>query len=376
MDVLNELWLHGVCGFEPEKVEKIAAVLGERGKHRFSSETRDIRALKEAGMGEDFAKRISDPVFLDEACELKEYCRKNRIRIITWDSAEYPVLLKHIKTPPRILFVKGQELDLNSNLFVSVVGSRISTDQGRNAARNLGYSMAENGIVVASGMAEGIDAEAHKGALQAGGKTVAVLAGSVDTIYPLSNKKLYFEILENGAVISERPPGTMVKPYFYQQRNRIVVGLSRGTVVVEGKIKSGTAISARLALENNRDVFGVPGNPMVWQSELPNSLIADGAMIVDHIEKPAEFYKSTQPDFFADGKLVKTEQNTIMEGLSEEELKIINFINECGGVSDYEAVASACRIAPGVLGARLVGLCIRGILGQESGNRYVLLKKC
>lgn len=371
MEMLYELWLHTICDFEPETVEK-AVVLFENKGRRFSSGMADRRKLTEVGLSPKLADRIGEAEYFKRAQEILDYCNDNDIRIINKDSAEYPQLLKHINSPPRILFAKGRRIDFNNDLCVSVVGSRKATPQGKAVAREIGRSLAAEGIVVVSGMAEGIDAEAHRGAIEAGGKTVAVLAGSVDTIYPQSNQRLYYDILKCGTVISERPPGTVVKPYFYQQRNRIVVGLSQGTVVVEGGLHSGTAITARLAAENNKDVFAVPGNPLVSMAELPNSLICEGAMIVDKIDRPLEYYKETKTEYFKK-TLPRKEEVKRFEGFSEDDRAILDFISGCGGVADAEEMAEELGFAPNVLGTKLTVLCIRGVLRQESGNRYVVI---
>jgi len=373
MEILYELWLHTICDFEPETVEK-AVVLFENTGRRFSSNMADRFKLAKAGVSSKLADRIGEAEYFKQAQEILEYCNNNDIRIIKQDSEEYPAALKHINSPPRILFAKGKRIDLNNNLCVSVVGSRKPTPQGKAVAHGIGKSLAAEGVVVVSGMAEGIDAEAHRGALDAGGKTVAVLAGSVDTIYPKSNQKLYYDILECGMIISERPPGTVVKPYFYQQRNRIVVGLSQGTVVTEGELSSGTAITARIAAENNRDVFAVPGNPLNTMAELPNCLIGEGAIIVDKIERPLEYYKETKAEYFEKSFPSKQEEVKRFEGFSDDDRAILGFIAERGGVADAEEMAEELGFSPSVLGTKLTVLCIRGVLRQESGNRYVVIK--
>ncbi len=370
MEDLYELWLHSICNFEPEKAEKMVSLF-EGGKNTFSSGELDRYKLHKAGLEEEFADKISDSTYFREAKDILNYCNKNGIRIITQDSEEYPEYLKHTNTPPRILFAKGERINLNNRLMVSVVGSRTPTDRGREVARRIGRSLAKEGIIVVSGMADGIDGEAHKGALEAGGKTIAVLAGSVDAIYPKANSNLYYEILKNGMVLSERPPGTDVKRYFYQQRNRIVVGLSQGTVIVEGERKSGTSITARLALDNNRDIFAVPGNPLAKQSALPNWLISEGAMIVDSVDVPVEYYKDTRPEFFKT-KPTQNEEKIKINGLSPDDEKIVKAIEMKGGIACIEDLAEICGFAPNVLASKLTILCIRGILRQESGNRYIL----
>lgn len=373
MEILYELWLHTMCDFEPETVEKAVVLFENRGR-RFTSNMADRFKLTKSGLSPKLADRIGEAEYFKRAQEILDYCSVNDIRIIEQESEEYPETLRHINSPPRILFAKGKKIDLNTSLCVSVVGSRKPTLQGKTAAREIGKSLAAEGVVVVSGMAEGIDAEAHRGAIEAGGKTVAVLAGSVDTIYPKCNQKLYYEILECGTVISERPPGTVVKPYFYQQRNRIVVGLSQGTVIVEGELASGTGITAKLATENNKDVFAVPGNPMVKMAELPNNLICEGAMIVDKISRPLEYYKETKTEYFENNLPPRQEEVKRFEGFSDDDREILDFIAQRGGVADAEEMAEKLGIVPNVLNTRLTVLCIRGILRQESGNRFIVVK--
>ena len=371
MKDLYELWLHGICGYEPDVVEKMVSVF-ETESNKFSSPEMDIQRVKKLGLPAKFGERLSDAEYFNKACNTETYCQDNQIRIINMESPEYSDFLRNTDVPPRILFAKGEKIDLNKNLFVSVVGSRKPTAQGLSTARQIGRKLAEAGIVVVSGMAEGIDAEAHKGAIEAGGKTVAVLAGSVDAIYPKSNTKLYYEILKNGMVISERPPGTVVKKYFYQQRNRIIVGLSHGTVIVEGGAKSGTSMTARLALDNNRDIFAVPGNPIAWQSELPNKLIGEGAVIVEKMDSPVEYYRETRPEFFKKPACAETPRGITIQGLDDEDAKILHCIKDNGGVASVEELSEKCGLPVNVLGSRLTILSIRGILRQESGNMYVL----
>ncbi len=373
MEILYELWMHTICDFEPETVEKAAVLFENRGRS-FSSNMADRFKLADAGISPKLADRIGEVEYFKQAQDILDYCNDNEIRIINKESAEYPELLRYINSPPRILFAKGKKIDFNNNLCVSVVGSRKPTPQGKVAAREIGKSLGAEGVIVVSGMAEGIDAEAHKGAIESGGKTIAVLAGSVDTIYPKSNQKLYYDILENGMVISERPPRTVVKPYFYQQRNRIVVGISQGTVVVEGELQSGTAITARLATDNNKDVFAVPGNPLVNMAELPNGLISDGAMIVDKISRPVEYYKETLSEHFGKTLPQNQKEEKRFENFSEDDRTILDFIRAKGGVADAEEMSEELGFSPSVLGTKLTVLCIRGVLRQESGNRYIVVK--
>lgn len=370
MKLLNEVWLHTTSKFEPDVASKLAPLF-ELNDNSFTSSTREEKLLRDLGLSGEFAKRLSDPEFFKEARYIIEYCTENDIRIITQESDEYPQSLQSINLPPRLLFAKGARLNTDNEIAVSVVGCRKPTEHGKSFARLLGKAMGESGITVVSGMAEGIDGEAHKGTIAAKGKTIAVLAGSVDHIYPQCHDKLYRDILDTGGtILSERPPKTPVRKYFYQQRNRIITGLTRGTVFVEGKESSGTSITARLALDENRDIFAVPGSPMLWQSELPNRLIEEGATIVRSADVPVLYYKEQFPDMVSQ-KSVAPILSTPTNILSEDE-KIIAFLRDNGGVANIEQIAEGVGISPNVLSGRLTILCIKAKLRQESGNRYVL----
>ncbi len=369
MELLYEVWLHTISKFEPDIADKIAPLF-EANDNMFTSRHREEQLIRDLGISGEFAKRLESPEFFKEARDIIEYCTENNIRIITSASEEYPDCLKHVSLPPRILFAKGAVLDTNS-IAVSVVGCRKPTEQGKSFARLVGKALGENNITVISGMAEGIDGQAHKGALDGGGKTIAVLAGSVDHVYPKCHEKLYHEILDNGGtVLSERPPGTPVHKYFYQQRNRIITGLSRGTVFVEGKESSGTSITARLALDENKDIFAVPGSPMCWQSQLPNRLISEGATVMTAADTPVQYYRELFPHLVS--KISNSAVAKPTDNLITEDEKILNFLRDNSGIAGIDELADNLGIATNVLGGRLTILCIKGKIRQESGNRYIL----
>ncbi|MBR5155387.1 MAG: DNA-processing protein DprA [Clostridia bacterium] len=370
MELLYEVWLHAISNFEPDLASKLSPLF-ETSTNMFTSCDQEERLLRDLGISGEFAKRLERPEFFKEAQDIIEYCMENNIRIITLDSEEYPECLRHITLPPRILFAKGSHLGIDNEVAVAVVGCRKPTEHGKGFARLIGKALGENNITVISGMAEGIDGQAHKGALDAGGKTIAVLAGSVDFVYPKCHEKLYREILDNGGtILSERPPKTPVRKYFYQQRNRIITGLSQGTVFVEGKEASGTSITARLALEDNKDIFAVPGSPMCWQSELPNRLISEGATIMTSADVPAEYYRELFPHMVSKRSEICKEKPA--ENLLTEDERILNFLKDNGSIAGIEDIAEALGISANILSGRLTILCIKGKLRQESGNRYIL----
>lgn len=202
--------------------------------------------------------------------------------IITYFDSAYPALLKQTKQPPLLLFVKGNPAVLAQQQF-AMVGSRQPTPTGRKVAQAFAAELSQQGYVITSGMARGIDSESHKGALQVDGITIAVLGHGLEQIYPATNKALAAAITEQGALVSEYFPSVAPHPSYFPQRNRIVVGLSMGTIVVEAALKSGSLISANLAAEYSRDVFAVPGTIYNPQSAGCHWLIQQGAKLVANV---------------------------------------------------------------------------------------------
>ncbi len=221
----------------------------------------------------------------------KEYdiAEKNNIKIISCYSEAYPPLLKHVEDHPPILFVKG-----NSNLLkktsVAIVGSRNASLNGRQTAEFFAESLGKNKIAVVSGMAKGIDASAHKGSINTG--TIAFLGGGVDIIYPKQNESLYNEIVEKGALISEYPINSKPYPYNFPKRNRLIAGMTRGVLIVEANISSGSMITANFAAELGREVFAIPNNPSDPRSAGCNYLLKNGALLT---ETPQDILNSIKP---------------------------------------------------------------------------------
>lgn len=207
---------------------------------------------------------------------VRKTCERMGIVLLPWGSSGYPVALREIPGAPLLLYRAGKAWT-GAGWAVAVVGSRAPTGPGREFARILSGELAADRWTVVSGMARGIDAAAHKGALRAGGTTVAVLGCGVDVAYPRENAGLRDEILERGAILSEYPPGSLPLPHRFPERNRIVSGLSRGVIVAEAPERSGALITARLALEQGRDVMAVPGNPWFSHTAGSNRLLREGA---------------------------------------------------------------------------------------------------
>jgi DNA processing protein len=195
--------------------------------------------------------------------------------------ADYPPMLAAVDPPPPLLWTLG-DIALLSKEAVGVVGARIASAGGQRIARGLAQSLGLAGFTVVSGLARGIDAAAHSGSLETG--TVAVLGGGVDDVYPPDNAGLYDQIVEQGCVVSESPMGARAQARDFPRRNRIISGLSRGIIVVEAELKSGSLITARLAAEQGRDVFAVPGSPLDPRSKGPNELLRQGAILCEGID--------------------------------------------------------------------------------------------
>ena len=205
---------------------------------------------------------------------------KNNVNTLSIEDEGYPECLKHIYDPPQTLFVKGGFLKQDS-LAVAIVGTRHPTVYGRDAAQRIAVECAAEGLTVVSGLARGIDTAAHKGALKAGGRTIAVLGSGILNIYPKQNQQLAEEIAENGAVITEFPVNAKPLPINFPQRNRIISGLSLAVVVVEAAARSGSLITAHCALEQGREVFALPGLARSVTSQGTHQLLKEGARLVE-----------------------------------------------------------------------------------------------
>lgn len=201
--------------------------------------------------------------------------------LVVLGDAAYPPMLAAVDPPPPLLWTRG-DVSLLSREAVGVVGARIASAGGQRIARGLAIQLGQAGFVVVSGLARGIDAAAHAGSLETG--TVAVLGGGVDDVYPPDNAGLYDQIVEQGCVVSESPMGHRAQARDFPRRNRIISGLSRGVIVVEAELRSGSLITARLANEQGRDVFAVPGSPLDPRSKGPNELLRQGAILCEGID--------------------------------------------------------------------------------------------
>ncbi len=310
-----------------------ASGTGIPGAEKLIRETGSEKAAWEAGgetlrrcLGEEAALAVMalrrEKPSLPET--IAEDCEKKGIRILTKSEEDYPAILREIARPPLILFLRGK-LPVDGEC-IAVVGSRRASLYGKRVSEEMALGLARRGVTVVSGAAYGIDTAAHKGALRAG-RTVAVLGCGVDVVYPRSNAKILAEIGEAGAVISEYPPGTQPFPAFFPQRNRIISGLSRGTVVIEAAERSGSLITAELALSEGRDVFAVPGSIYSDTSKGCHRLIQQGAKLVTSAEEVLEEYPwAEQPP--PEKRPGAGPRGDEPEGLSEEERRVYKILSK------------------------------------------------
>lgn len=228
--------------------------------------------------------------------EILESCDRKQLHILTYRDAAYPARLKNIPDPPMVLYYKGRLPEFDACPTIGIVGTRKASAYGLTAAKRLGYQIGKCGGIVVSGLAYGIDGTAMSGALTAGGKAVGILGCGADVVYPPSNRGLFLDVERYGCILSEFAPGTPPAKWTFPKRNRIISGLSNGVLVVEAPEHSGALITARLAAEQGRDVFVVPGNIDVPSCAGSNGLLRDGAILVSSGWEVLSEYQAMFPD--------------------------------------------------------------------------------
>lgn len=260
------------------RTDRIGPVAFSQLLGRYGSAVRAVEALPDLVRKSGAAALPPSP----EAVE-RELAAGDRLgaRLLVLGDADYPQMLAELDPAPPVLWTRGRA-ELLNRPAVAIVGARIASAGGQRIARGLAQQLGQAGHVVVSGMARGIDGAAHEGALPTG--TVAVLGGGVDDIYPPEHADLYARLVDQGCVVSESPIGARAQARDFPRRNRIISGLSRGVVVVEAEIRSGSLITARLAAEQGRDVFAVPGSPLDPRARGPNELLRQGAILCEGIE--------------------------------------------------------------------------------------------
>src|SRR6266436_2862311 len=318
---------------------------------------------------------VAQAVFKKEAFKRaeKELAAVRRIvgcRLLNWTEPEYPQNLLQIYDPPVMLYVRGDPEVLNLP-SIGIVGTRRPTLYGAQLAERLGRDLAARGLVIVSGMARGIDAIGHQGAMAANGRAIGVLGTGIDVCYPKENKKLYEKVLERGAIIGELPLGTHPAPENFPVRNRIVAGLPLGVIVVEGAQYSGSLITARLAMEFGREVFGVPGNVTQPVSFAPNQLIKQGAKLVTSAEDVIEELSTPIRAALVQAEQPEAEQRNLLAAasLNSSEKKIYDLLSEDQPVHIDDLVERSGLNSSEVL-ATLFTLEMKGIIRQLPGKQF------
>ena len=300
---------------------------------------------------------------------------KKKMALVLREDAQYPPLLRQIAHPPHLLYVYG-ETDLTDRFPVAVVGTRRASAYGLTHTREIAAGLAQTGVCVVSGLALGIDAAAHTGALDGGGRTVAVLGSALDKPYPQENKPLMRRILESGgSVVSEYAPGTPPSRYSFLQRNRIIAGMCLGTLVTEGPRRSGALNTATRTLENGREVFALPGNVDSPGAQLPNMLISEGARLVTGaadilsalVIEPKDAPKAAQAAV-APMEAPAEKKPHIPGGLDETQRAICAAL--LAGEAEFDALCAVRGLESDELGALLIEMEMDGLVTPLAGTRY------
>lgn len=346
--------------------------IGRLTYKKLIDEFNDPRAVFEAplkrleeipGIGKKTALSIKSFKEWDWVKNEIDLIEKHGVQFLTQRHTSFPKALLSIPDPPPYLYVKGALFSSDDNA-IAVVGTRLPTQYGVSAAENISGTLAGLGITIVSGMARGIDSAAHRGAIAGKGRTIAVLGSGIDVIYPLENKKLYKEIIANGAVVSEFPMATPPMSTNFPQRNRIISGLAKGVLVVEASEKSGSLITAQLALDYGRDVFALPGNTTSLKSKGTNKLIKQGAKLVEDAHDILEELPVAQG---AGIKVQGTKAKTTIE-LSSEEGKIISLLDEPCFI---DTIIQKTGLPASKISVLLLDMELKGLVLQQPGKQFV-----
>ena len=367
------LWLTTRKGLRRQAIRKLLAYFDTPEDAYRAPETE----YRLAGLEEKDLRPLQEKSLV-EPRRILELCARKNIHILTCQDAGYPVRLANIPDPPVVLYYTGVLPDVDGEPAIAVIGSRKSSAYGLTCAKRLGYQIVACGGMVVSGMAAGGDAMAMTGAISAGGKVVGVLGCGVDVIYPSENKNLYAQIKEQGAIISEFLLGTEAQSSNFPRRNRIVSALSLGTLVVEATLHSGSLITARLAAEQGKDVFAIPGSPQDARALGPNKLIKDGAVLVENVDDILQVLalnNHKQITQYVD----KCQKNVdIPESLMQDVCpsanngSLLDLINREGIYVDELIRISG--LSPAEVSLKLLELEMAGRIERQPGNKVALIK--
>lgn len=359
----DKYWLgfNLVKGIGPAKVQALLSYFGDIESAWTASDSQ----LQKLGVDKRARSNLLNArATLDLDRELEKIRSKN-ITLLSWNSPEYPTYLKEVDGPPPLLYVVGSLEDID-RWAVAVVGTRRVTPYGRQVTQELVAGLVRNGVTIISGLARGIDAIAHKTALDLGGRTIAILGSGPDNIYPPEHRDLALQIVrDRGAVISEYPLGTEPEAKNFPPRNRIISGLSLGVVVVEAGERSGASITAQFALEQGREVFAVPGNVNSPASRGTNRLIQQGAKLIASAEDVLEELNLS----------MVFEHTAAQQALPEtaEEAALFEYLS--GEPVHVDALSRATGLSSQEVSSTLTLLELKGIVRQVGGMNYVMIRE-
>ena len=363
--------LNLISGIGAAKIRKLTSFFGSPSEVLSASHK---ILMTVPGIGEKLADSITSSQTLDQFKNEVDLAEKAGVKIVAETDNNYPPLLKEIYDAPPVLYIRG-ELPDTEQMILGVVGTRAVSHYGRKMARQLSESAAHSGWIVASGLAFGVDAEAHRATLNAGGKTIAVLGSGLMHVHPQEHLHLAKEIIETGgALISEFPMSFPPSRKTFPMRNRIISGISHGLLVVEAGIKSGSLITAQFALEQGKSVFAVPGQADNPHARGSNSLIRQGATLTesfDDILADFEFIHQTDSQKNSTNQESNSATHQEKANLSSEEKKILEFIMKERDVT-VDQIIAATQIPPGQLLSTLMQLEIKKLITQIPGKRFVI----
>ncbi len=359
MDELD-YWLafSSIRGIGAVRFRKLLAFFGSLSQAWSASRS----ALLAAGMTEKITQQILDQrKEIDPSVLLKNLQTKD-IQVLTWNDTCYPRMLKEIDQPPPVLYYRGT-ITSEDDLAVAIVGTRRVTSYGRQLTKDTATYLAGNGVSVVSGLARGVDAIAHQAALDAGGRTLAVLGSGVDIIYPPEHRKLAEQIVQQGAILSDYPPGTKPDGINFPPRNRIISGLSKATVVIEAGEKSGALITAKFSADQGREVFAVPGSVLSPMSRGTNNLLAAGANPMTH---PAGILAALN---IQEQQTITKKSHTKLDPL---EARIIQAIGH--STIHVDDLCNKMDMSIEKLTAQLTLMELKGLIERDSGMEYRAVK--
>lgn len=359
----SAIFLNLVPGLGSIKIKRLRDYFGSFSKVVNAPKS---ELLKVEGLTAKIAETVVGKT-IDLGKEL-DLIKKSKVSVVTLEDEAYPQNLKSIFDPPAVLYVKGA-FRLSDALAIAIVGSRQASFYGLTTAEKFAWQLAGLGFTVVSGMARGIDSAAHKGALKAKGRTIAVLGSGLLEIYPPENRKLFEEIAQNGAVISEFPLRMKPLAENFPRRNRIISGLSLGTLVVEAARKSGALITADLALEQGRDVFAIPGKVDSLTSWGTHHLIKQGAKLINSVEDIVEELK---PKIKIDLDQIKSESTGNFDGLplklTSDESLVYNLVS--GDAKHMDTIITESGLSFNKIMPILLGLEMKHLVKQLPGKIF------